>query len=194
MDSILSATLEEVALEGLSGCTIDNLWTLLDSRFHSRPNTEIDERIDTTNDELTPRVVQLDDHLKAYLWPLIIELPHLNFELSSTSGKQKKKKSSATSTNTVLSKRDIRGKTLSSLHDEYGDRLKLVADSETRASALVTDPSLTYTADNYDVLSTIARSRSKGITQAELSKALNIDPRKIFHCIKMLVKANQMQV
>ncbi|KAJ3179175.1 hypothetical protein HDU87_003133 [Geranomyces variabilis] len=194
MDGILSATLEEVALEGLSGCTIDHLWTLLDSRLQSQRNAEIDESINGGDDELTPRVVRLDDHLKAYLWPLIIELPHLNFELSSSGGKpgKSKKKKSATSTNTVLSKRDLRGKTLACLNDEYGDGLKLVADLETRTSALVTDPSLTYTADNYDVLSAIARSRGKGITQVELSKALNVDPRKIFHCIKMLVKANQI--
>lgn len=64
----------------------------------------------------------------------------------------------------------------------------MIASTERRRLAVtgVNDDTLKMSHVNYTVLSRIAKSRSDGITQANLARTLNIDNRSLFHYVKQL--------
>ncbi|KAI9023269.1 hypothetical protein DFJ74DRAFT_79266 [Hyaloraphidium curvatum] len=70
----------------------------------------------------------------------------------------------------------------------YGDRLRLVADEESRFQALTknVDHTINIPPTTYSILASVAASRARGMTQVEIAKAFGIDPRSIFHHVKLL--------
>ena len=71
---------------------------------------------------------------------------------------------------------------------DYGDQLRFLASEEQRRVAIfdLNDASMQMSDQQYTILSLIAKCRSVGISQVDLGRALNTDPRSIFHFIKAL--------
>ncbi|KAI9002737.1 hypothetical protein BC832DRAFT_560731 [Gaertneriomyces semiglobifer] len=166
MDDLLQCVVDEVALEGAEGCSLDRLWSLLEARQSrqdenaDREGQEIDEVIRAV---LSPvPTVKLDDPMKAFLWPQIVRLKSLSFvhitsppsaSDASTSRKQKQpakkpakarksKQANAAEEDAVaplpvIPKALLVPKSLSEVLGEYGSGLRIVANQDVRLLAVL---------------------------------------------------------
>ncbi|KNC96633.1 hypothetical protein, variant [Spizellomyces punctatus DAOM BR117] len=214
MDDLLKIVLEEVALEESQGCTPERLWSLLEERRSKDQNAEDDTDDDALelrrmagNDSIR-RYVQLDSHMKEYLWSFIISVDDIrcvnrqvgNVHSVATpksakkgKGKRKSEQEPAESTldvdnTTPIPTNELTSMSLRQALEKYGDGLHIVASEEVRRIAILGhyDPTVKLSAALFATLSLIAKCRSAGITQMELSKVLHYDPRSLFHYIKVL--------
>ncbi|KAJ3021786.1 hypothetical protein HKX48_007757 [Thoreauomyces humboldtii] len=201
MDDILKIIVDEVALEENQGCTLDRLWKLLDDQWESKLRNARVDRMDVGPEPLeNAEVGRLDEYLKEYLWPFIVSLKDLHFQLATgdstsapntptSSKKRKLGKGIVKEIPTVpLSKSELRGTALSTVKEQYGDRLRVAASEEVREAAILSlgDRTLKLSDTVMQILSKIALARGDGTTQVELSKVLDIDPRSVYHYIKTL--------
>ncbi|KAI8618276.1 hypothetical protein BC830DRAFT_961367 [Chytriomyces sp. MP71] len=168
MDDFIASCLDEIALEGPGGCTLDRLWGLIATNWQSDGPLDI-ERL-ALGLEPSP-VTEMDDALRNYVWPFLLSDPDVSIAGDA-----------------AVTKED-----LMMLHQEeilarYGNRLRVVASDTARAFSLGTT-TIRLSEINYKTLWIIAKMRAPGVTQFDLAKILQMDPRNLFHQIKVLVNA-----
>ncbi|KAI9146582.1 hypothetical protein BKA69DRAFT_1163098 [Paraphysoderma sedebokerense] len=83
----------------------------------------------------------------------------------------------------------LKNSTAAELNVKYGEKLRVIARPDVRR-LLVLGRDMAISTQLYEVCEAICGFRAKGITQADLAKKLGIDPRSIFHFIKLLCQKN----
>ncbi|KAG1122216.1 hypothetical protein G6F42_011689 [Rhizopus arrhizus] len=165
MDKVLNDIVDEVALEGDQGCTVDEFFTLVETLLmKALEDTQLN----------TP--ILFDDGYKSYLWQQIKDSTQLLFIENGKSinpndltyDQLKSKGISITTTEQVL-ERNIYGN-LKDLKKNLNEKQR-------------------------HILSSIAKSRHQGISQYELGEIFKMDPKAIFYHVKKLnqlglIKAN----
>ncbi|TPX41604.1 hypothetical protein SeMB42_g05498 [Synchytrium endobioticum] len=159
----------------------------------------------------TPQFKALDQYLRALLWKYLVQTRDIEFvfvhellpgapfinEDTSPSQKPKKVKKPKPVFSTVQyrivpgpGRPELQTLSLEQVQERYGDRLRLKTAEATRnrvlfgsdASNKSISPALVA------VVSLIAKSRDRGITQVDLGRETGIDPRSIFHHIKVTLQ------
>ncbi|KAJ3039321.1 hypothetical protein HDV00_012314 [Rhizophlyctis rosea] len=146
----------------------------------------------------------LDEEYQDHLWKYIVKMKQLKFTkrgksttpsvaASNAKGKGKAKKAAQTEDEDG---EEPAGPTLDGFAEKtrreaveaYGESLRIVATPEQQRYAIMgrNDPSVRLSAQLYSVLATVAKFRSAGVSQSDLAKKLNLDPRSTFHFIKHL--------
>ncbi|KAI8817610.1 uncharacterized protein EV422DRAFT_220609 [Fimicolochytrium jonesii] len=187
MDDVLKWCVEEIALEGAEAEAKKDL--------KAEPAEGILEIVRTLPGKL-------DKHLQSYLWSLVIRLNDIQalavdderIGNLSTDVKRKKDnrkdpaqdklKSGGNEIPHELSYTDAVGR--------YGARIRLVAKETVRRTTIllgIDSNTIRLSQTVWDTLAIIAQSRAIGKTQAELAKALDLDPRSMFYYVKGLLAA-----
>lgn len=80
---------------------------------------------------------------------------------------------------------------LEEVKNMYGDRLRLIADSDSRWQALTAgvDHAVNLPPTTYQILQAVASARAKGMSQVQISHQFSIDPRSMYHHVKTLQAA-----
>ncbi|ORX45783.1 hypothetical protein BCR36DRAFT_357920 [Piromyces finnis] len=163
MDNILKYCIPEISLEGGRGCTIKRFWHLLSKKCKEE------------NENFTG----IDKYMKNYLWTYVLQLKELAFHLAD-----KDKEYEEIPLN-IVSK-----ETLESLNEKYGESFRIYVKNEYRKKHIIGSEDILCSRisnSQYLVLEAIAKNRSKGITQNDIAKKLDMDPRSLFHCLKILM-------
>ncbi|KAJ3200426.1 hypothetical protein HDU82_008928, partial [Entophlyctis luteolus] len=169
MDDFIAVCVDEIALEGEDGCSLDRLWSLIGSKWQADGPFDV-ERAASSATESVLATRAMDDALRNYVWPFLLSDVALSVEIGSGVGNN-------------VSKEDL----LSMRQDEVVaayPELRIVASKTSRDFALGISNIKLISDVNIKTLVHIARHRSNGITQYELSKMLSMDPRNLFHQIK----------
>ncbi|KAJ3216040.1 hypothetical protein HDU67_010000 [Dinochytrium kinnereticum] len=128
----------------------------------------------------------LDQNMKEFLWPWIARHVDLKFSLPNVEGK--KGRSSKTQTGHEALATDLLNLSYTDAVEMYGDSLNVAASEQQVRSCLFgtagAPPKLS--AAYHAILLFAIRSRGAGVTQADIAKELNIDPRTVFHYLKTL--------
>jgi len=166
MDNILKYCIPEISLEGGRGCTIKRFWHLL-----SKKCKEENENFNG-----------IDKYMKNYLWTYVLQLKELAFHLAD---KDKEESEFEDIPLAVVLK-----ETLESINEKYGESFRIYVKYEYRKKHIIGSEDILCSRisnSQYLVLEAIAKNRSKGITQNDIAKKLNMDPRSLFHCLKILM-------
>ncbi|KAL6616970.1 hypothetical protein LY90DRAFT_644666 [Neocallimastix californiae] len=166
MDNILKYCIPEISLEGGRGCTIKRFWHLLSKKCK--------EENESFNG--------IDKYMKNYLWTYVLQLKELGFHLANKDNEESQFKE--------IPLKDVIKETLESLNEKYGEEFRIYVKYEYRKKHIIGSEDILcsrITNSQYLVLEAIAKNRSKGITQNDIAKKLNMDPRSLFHCLKILM-------
>ncbi|KAL2652072.1 hypothetical protein R1flu_020200 [Riccia fluitans] len=153
MDALVSAALQELAVEGSEGCTLPKLWSLI-------------------HDAATEARINLAGRPKQYLWQELLIVPGIVLSLPKS---------------VSIAVSDPRVQPVESA-EKLG--VQIVASEALRDGSLglydlkVCDARLSK--EQRDILERIAKSRTNGITQSQLSKEFKVTGNKIFYLVKML--------
>ncbi|KAI8904527.1 hypothetical protein DFJ77DRAFT_480527, partial [Powellomyces hirtus] len=198
MDDILKLVVDELALEGSEGCSIEALWALLEGRLALTRTKEDDDSFGDDEDGATAEMAtMMDEHMKGYLWPFIVMLKDVEFFVQTGAPKKPKQKAGKQKAQALpieaIPKNELREKKLAQVMEEYGTSLHIAACKEARHAAVLSLYDLSWNLKDvmFSVLEKIGQSRAKGISQFKLAKILEVDPRSIFHYIKVLA-ANKL--
>ncbi|XP_076248237.1 general transcription factor 3C polypeptide 1 isoform X2 [Calliopsis andreniformis] len=209
--NVVELVIDEVALEGLDGITIEALWLRLTHRLHNSlplPNSvmiqiwsiciQIKEfafyELENAREPLTifDRYEFVDPDLGIILEPENVPLdiyPH--FPIHDVPNGIKG------SCSTYYTRKDVteivRNLNLDDARNRYGQKLVIVASQSARNSALMGDevsPTLELNVTQYCFLERVGRSRYHGeVTQGKLSlNALKEDPKSLFYHRKLLLR------
>eukprot|EP00741_Cyanophora_paradoxa_P009009 tig00001428_g8722.t1 len=206
LPSLLLASVQEVALEGLQGCSLSTLFS----------------RLAQSEDVASVFKGKIDDGVKEWIWRELRERPEIEFifqtgpllpgQGADEKGKKGSRKSGASvglaGSNAAKDKESVaRGKRdfafqpvpdrailarpVHELMQQYEESLRMVATQPIRESALgVHDPEKPITDLQYTILEFIGRRRREGAMQMEVSKIFEIEPRNLFHHLRNLESAN----
>ncbi|KAK9915548.1 hypothetical protein WJX75_000584 [Coccomyxa subellipsoidea] len=184
MESLVIGTLDQIALEGPQGCSLAQLWPLLES---------------------SGVVLGLTDPLKQVLWDCLLQrLTDIrvcrNIEASSqTEGlegrpKNKRQRQSEDSAIVPLTEEEVK-QTLRNFHAAEEEGLRVVASDAVRDAVLgLHDASLSTFAIS-DVqrraLEAIAHARQTGVLRSDLAKQLGMEPKN-FHYVSRALEARSL--
>ncbi|KAF7725781.1 hypothetical protein EC973_009398 [Apophysomyces ossiformis] len=168
LDSVISRVKEEIAIDGNDGATLDVVWSYF-QRF-----TALKAR------ELAPNIKNepvIDERYKAYIWEYLKNDKDLKFSVKAdknetvndinddddfVSSTEKAEKYQAIS--------DIASLSYDQAVKRYGTRMRVIADEKLQEEQLFVG----------------IPTKEKGITQAQLTKHLDLDPRSTGHYVKSL--------
>ncbi|KAI8845970.1 hypothetical protein BJ741DRAFT_659017 [Chytriomyces cf. hyalinus JEL632] len=172
MDDYIAACVDEIALEGPSGCTLDRLWSLVASKWQTDGPIDIEQLALGSN---TKPFTDMDEPLRNYVWPFLLSDPQL-----SVRG------------DVEVSKDDLMNMSQGDIVGQYGNRLQIAASVAARQFSLgITNVRISDV--NANTLCIIAKARNEGVTQVELSKLAKMDARNLFHQIKVLLNHNLIE-
>ncbi|KAJ3124185.1 hypothetical protein HK100_011325, partial [Physocladia obscura] len=166
MDDFIASCVDEVALEGPQGCTLDRLWTLIATKWQADGPVDV-ERLATGAEP--PAFTEMDESLRNYVWPYLLSDESISIEPDN------------------VSKEELSAKKQEQVMIEY-PRLRIIACESARHFALGISNIKLISDVNVKTLTIIAKYRVGGITQFELAKFLGMDPRNLFHQIKVLLQ------
>ncbi|ORY03011.1 hypothetical protein K493DRAFT_334426 [Basidiobolus meristosporus CBS 931.73] len=195
MDDLLLYVLEEIGVEGDSGCPLPSIWKFFEEYYSTACANS--RRKKSGPDPEGPQV--FDISMKSYIWQILRRMDEVTFinlveEEASNKGKTRGRKPKNTkspekpSTKTAAFKTEIKSMSLDEVEQYYGSKLKVVASADLQRKALYghQGPSKEFSSMISSVLRRIARGRTLGATQADIAKDLSMDPRSVFHFIKVL--------
>ncbi|KAK9768259.1 hypothetical protein K7432_001226 [Basidiobolus ranarum] len=196
MDDLLLYVLEEIGVEGDGGCPLPNIWKFFEE-YYNATYTNL-RRKKFGSDPEGPQV--FDESMKAYIWGILSKMEEVSFVIveqdihnkGKTRGKKtqhSKSPDKITHQNSGNSLRtEIGVASLEEVEQKYGSKLKVIASSDLQRKALYghQGPSKEFSSMISSVLRRIARGRVLGATQADIAKDLKMDPRSVFHFIKVL--------
>ncbi|ORZ22957.1 hypothetical protein BCR42DRAFT_403672 [Absidia repens] len=189
LTNVLLRLKEEVAMDGDEGTSIADAWAYVE-RF-------LVEEIRDSNHHSSPTMIMpvVDFHYKSYFWPHFRYLPELSFftkdQPFATTEQQLEDDPASEDRDDIGLEyilEDITHLHYDQVESKYGSRLCIVANEELREAQLFTGVQIgqPWPANLRSYLSTILHAREAGITQAELSKVWNTDPRISGHFVKKL--------
>ncbi|TPX77964.1 hypothetical protein CcCBS67573_g00743 [Chytriomyces confervae] len=173
MDDYIAACVDEIALEGPSGCTLDRLWSLVASKWQTDGPIDVEQLALGSN---TTPFTDMDEPLRNYVWPFLLSDSQL-----SVRGDVEQ-----------VSKDDLMNMSQGDIVGRYGNRLQIAASAAARQFSLgITNVRISDV--NANTLCIIAKARKEGVTQVELSKLAKMDARNLFHQIKVLLNHNLIE-
>ncbi|CAJ0764548.1 22411_t:CDS:2, partial [Entrophospora sp. SA101] len=160
LDDLIIYCVEEIAFEGNEGCEIDKLWEFVQDFFNQRS-----KKIEHTFLPNFSQIPNIDDSFKEFCWKEFVDDELFKFE-----------------------EVNVNDMTIQDIKDEYGENFRIRASPEFQKEIIYgqVDTTRTVTAQAYKILQLIAKQRSLGATQSDMSKELKIDPRSFFHYLKTL--------
>ncbi|KAI8325392.1 hypothetical protein GQ54DRAFT_337323 [Martensiomyces pterosporus] len=177
MDEVLATLKNEITLDCEEGSSLDQIW-----RYVEQAQRAIAERshIDTDG-------IAVDGAMKQYLWPYISQLEGVIFKDGPA---------------TIYDSTDPSGLASEAANGFLNLSFEEVAKRYPNIVVRASQPAINKvlfgreeglakvikSAFAYKILQMLARAREKGLTQAQLAKDLNVDPRSNFHYIKTLDK------
>ncbi|KAJ2908963.1 hypothetical protein GGI21_002359, partial [Coemansia aciculifera] len=171
MDDILQTLKLEVTLDCLQGSSLSQMWSYV----------ELAQRRLLQRNGMESESVSVDDSMKRYLWPHILNLPEMSF-INEGSVVHDSTASVDSSTPSLL---------LSLSVDEVESQFPgLIVRASLKAiykeifGREEGNERLIRSAQSFALIQGVARSRERGISQVQLSKAFGLDPRSTFHYIK----------
>ncbi|KAK2581360.1 hypothetical protein KPH14_008126 [Odynerus spinipes] len=209
--NLVEAVIDEVALEGLDGITLEALWLRLSHRFHDPlplPQAFMTQvwsicvkvkeftfyKLESPRKKLVlfDRYEFVDPDLGIILEPDNVPediYPHCPIQDQAAGIKG----SCSTYYSRKVISADIKNYSLEQAIKEYGQRLVIVASQSAREHALIGDnvcPTLELSIMHYCFLERVGRSRYQGeVTQGKLSLSLlKEDPRTLFYHRKFLLR------
>ncbi|KAF9580747.1 hypothetical protein BGW38_002480 [Lunasporangiospora selenospora] len=197
MDNLVLHVLHEVALDGGSGCSWERFWYLVDEFLHSEEGSSSaiagsSAKI-TDTDGTKERPPGMDDKFRQFFWTNIIQEEGFLFFNSQQQPSSDAKASNVTRASSVpadtlepLAVPDISYRNVL-LH--YKDSIRIASCVERQQLALLGTPGNPgrLSTQAFHILQSITASREFGVTQALLAKEHSIDPRSMFHFLKVLI-------
>ncbi|KAF9956118.1 hypothetical protein BGZ72_003020 [Mortierella alpina] len=193
MDDLVLHVQTEVALDGASG-NWDRFWYIVDKFMHKTALESAEERAQTETMKRT------DESFRQFFWNNFIQEEGVVFyEHNNVRTGQVSIKSSdelqADSTkasfvpSTELKPLESTEPMYQEVMDKYRDSIRIVASSERQRQALLGNSAISLPTGNqaFQVLQSITAARELGATQAQLAKQHEIDPRSMFHFLKVLI-------
>ncbi|KAL5040151.1 hypothetical protein BDV3_002472 [Batrachochytrium dendrobatidis] len=190
MDSALVACVEEVAFDGIQGCSLNRLWSLLELRI-SKQCQSLDESSNAFEFEAKQSILEnepakqgmlIDVNMRQFLFRQMLQLRDLAFHHGPLNPKKDAQ---------MLERSDLSNIPFSQLEQAYPLKIYLVASETARFRVLQINKSTVPISDNvFEVLDVIVKGRENGASQSEISKLLAKDPRSTFYTIKVLKKSN----
>ncbi|KAJ2481205.1 hypothetical protein EV174_003531, partial [Coemansia sp. RSA 2320] len=175
MDDILQTIKLEVTLDCEQGASLDKVWSyaeLAQRRIYERNGLDLDP-------------VSVDDSMKRYLWPHIIQLREMIF----LDGESILYSSSSDTDATAAAANVFSRLSLDEVQRQFP---QLIVRASTRAiykeifGREEGNEKLIRSSHTYPIVQLLARAREKGMSQVQLTKTLNLDPRSTFHFIKVI--------
>ncbi|XP_020291475.1 general transcription factor 3C polypeptide 1 isoform X2 [Pseudomyrmex gracilis] len=208
---LIASIIDEIALEGLDGITLQALWLRLAARFNDPlplPKGFMDQvwlickkvkhfsfyELETPREPLV--LFNRYDHVHPD-FGIIYEPPDIPPDIYPHCPIQDRKTGDRGSCSTYYTRKNIRDEinnlNLDEAIEKYGMKLVIVASQQVRMRALVgntVSPTLELTLMHYCFLERVGRSRYHGeVTQGKLSlTALKLDPKKLFYHRKSLLQ------
>ncbi|XP_062500612.1 general transcription factor 3C polypeptide 1-like isoform X2 [Corticium candelabrum] len=185
--------LEEIALEGLAGCRVNELWQRLEARSGANVSVEDRENIwkilsehsrDVTFHVNTHRY-QVSDAAEAKFKPRGSKLGADAVCDSETGDRGMCREYSGRQDVSLL----VSGMSFDEVTETWGDSLVVVASQDLRLFSLIGsyhDPCCFLYDTEYMALEVIGKHRSNGITRVELAKTLGVDGKAIFYPVQVL--------
>lgn len=176
MDDIIKVVKQEVALDGLAGTSMDKLWCYVElAQNRSR------QQIYQQEEEGSPTSV--DDAFKTYIWPYLIKYCDLSFKQGDVVVYDDQQPNSSSSS------------FFAQMFDEVINQYpQLIAHASVAAinkelfGRKEGNSKITNSQKTMFILQLVSRARGNGITQVQLTRQSNIDPRSTFHFLKVIDK------
>ncbi|KAJ2394687.1 hypothetical protein GGI05_001922, partial [Coemansia sp. RSA 2603] len=170
MDAIAETVQREIALDCSMGTTLDTVWEYV-AQAQQHQLAQTGKAVGS---------VAADRALQEYLWPVIARMQHMTFLHDDQT---------VYSSETTSGDAGFLALTLAQVQKKY-PRLRVRASrelsfrwafgrSEGNSKVMGSEMAL-------KTFETLSRARAKGLTQQELAKAVGVDPRQVFHYIKLL--------
>ncbi|CAM6048916.1 unnamed protein product [Sphagnum compactum] len=172
MDALLSAALQEVAVEGIQGCSLPKLWAGLQAAAAAAGGTA-----SSSSSLSSLSKMQLTARTKQMLWQQLLKIPGLLLFLLQDESAQ------------------------TELLECSSPLIQSVEEAETLGVCMIAPEGLRdcclgiydlkfcdahLSKDQRDILERLARARSHGITQSQLAKDFKIGGNKMFYVLKSL--------
>ncbi|KAF9905159.1 hypothetical protein EC991_001979 [Linnemannia zychae] len=185
MDDLVLHVQNEIALDGESGCSWDRFWYLIDE-FRGR-NSE------KSNSSPIDRPKQSDEKFRQFFWNNFIQEDDTHFyshtrpDSDANADDASRAQSVPFAELKILEPHDIPYK---AVMEKHRNTLRIVATSERQRSAILGNAGeaiSSVSTQAFQILQTITAARELGATQAQLAKHHDIDPRSMFHFLKVLI-------
>ncbi|GJJ74860.1 general transcription factor 3C polypeptide 1 [Entomortierella parvispora] len=198
MDDLVQFVQNEVALDGQPGCSWDRFWYFVEE--HQRKQKETLSAASSSDASSTGRseasaVSQSDEKFRYFLWNNLVEEEGIIlYVITDATEAQKWKDSDITKATPVpFSKLEALTLEKASYHDvvaNYRDTIRIAAslDQQQLAALGYSGVAIGMPDASFHILQTITASREVGVTQVVLAKQFSIDPKSMFHFLKVLLQ------
>ncbi|KAG0056031.1 RNA polymerase III transcription initiation factor complex subunit [Gryganskiella cystojenkinii] len=194
MDDLVQHVQTEVALDGQPGCNWERFWFFVEEYQTQQRKTLAAKSSSATAASMRK---QSDEKFRKFLWNNLVDEESVVLYLITNDEAEKASKESditkahsiAESNLTPISLEDV---SYEKVMTDYKDRIRIAATlDQQQVAALGFSGIATGMSDmSFHVLQTICASREIGVTQAFLSKYYSVDPRSMFHFLKILLTNN----
>ncbi|KAL1925496.1 uncharacterized protein VTP21DRAFT_379 [Calcarisporiella thermophila] len=184
MEYVISRVQEEIALDGAEGCDLPRMWSFAEQAVR--------KRVEELGENIAPVI---DNAYKSYLWRVIVNSNWATFfeNLEQNVTTEADVTPSGKKTSKVVAKKlNYRPLKISSdtpyvqIAEKYGDQLRIVVSQKYRDAVVLTADQTLSEACRI-ILDRIAKARSTGASQIDISRDLDLDSRSVFHYIKELL-------
>ncbi|KAG0366810.1 RNA polymerase III transcription initiation factor complex subunit, partial [Mortierella sp. AD032] len=177
MDDLVLHVQNEIALDGESGCSWVRFWYLIDE-FRGRGQAMVTQSDEKFRQFFWNNFIQEDDtHFYSHTKPNTVEASDNASRAQSIPFTEMK----------TLEPQDI---TYKAVMENHKSTLRIVATRERQRSAVLGNAGeavSSVSTQAFQILQTITAARELGATQAQLAKHHDIDPRSMFHFLKVLI-------
>ncbi|KAJ2810571.1 hypothetical protein H4S07_002594 [Coemansia furcata] len=175
MDDIIQTVKLEVTLDCEEGTTLRKMWSYV----------ELAQRRLLQRNGVDSESYTIDDALKRYLWQYILQLSEMTFINEGSVIYDAASKGAAQSDGA----RDFLALSADETESRFPNLLicaSCEAINKEIFGRVEGNERLLRSVNSYKIIQALSRSREKGITQVQLSKMFELDPRSTFHFIKTI--------
>ncbi|CAO3565818.1 unnamed protein product [Mortierella alpina] len=196
MDDLVLHVQTEVALDGASGSSWGRFWYIVDKFMHKTALDGTEQRAQAES----PTVKRTDESFRQFFWNNFIQEEGVVFYEhdivrtgeASTNGSNEIQTDNTKASFVPFSELTPLKSTEPTYQDviqKHKDTIRIVASAERQRQALLGNSAMSLPTGNqaFQVLQSITAARELGATQAQLAKQHEIDPRSMFHFLKVLI-------
>ncbi|KAF9182500.1 RNA polymerase III transcription initiation factor complex subunit [Haplosporangium sp. Z 767] len=189
MDDLVLHVQTEVALDGQSGCNWDRFWYIVDKFTEKSKTTSLADSPETFR--------RTDEKFRQFFWNNFVQEDGVLFykNIAATQQGPGQGNTEADSRASYVPFTDLEslgqeGLSYQNVMEELRNSIRIVASAEQQRVALLgySGVGLQISNQAYEVLQSITATREFGATQAQLAKQHKIDPRSMFHFLKVLIE------
>ncbi|ORZ28797.1 hypothetical protein BCR41DRAFT_344088 [Lobosporangium transversale] len=200
MDDLVLHVQTEVALDGESGCSWSRFWFLVDQFLLKDDDPTSAPSFTGAPQSFTDnRLKRADEKFRLFFWSNFVQEDGVSFynhsvDNSAGSRSSSKERSDDSKASFIpfneLIPLDPAEISYTNVTEKYAGTIRIVASAEQQRAALLGYSGAAFQISNqaFQVLQSIAAARDVGATQAQLAKLLKVDPRSMFHFLKVLIE------